>query len=412
MHSFAALMRPSFIHWIKNSTAAKRYIAIAFIVSLGYYALEHINGRAQMADFRVYYDAANAFIHNQSVYGVAFGVSSGFYKYSPIAVFPFIPLALLPYSIASALFYLILTLAFIGWTLRLYYDLQHDQASSTWHQTGWILAFTSIFLLDHIERELHLGNINLFLLIASYITYRLLLQNKQIQAGIIYGFILLFKPHFIILLPYIIWKKKWQTLATTVASVLVGFGLPALFKGWEGNALLLQQWMDTMRLHNVSLENSPNTIYGIVNRYLLNFQGGAGLVIILLIVVVIFFLGYIIYNRKKENNESIRYVEFFFLVAAIPNLTHTDTEHFLWTWPLIAYILLRLGQAKIKQHGLILLLLVAAFIPYCLNSPDIVGRTLRDLFDEKGLLGLANLLLIGIAIYFSLTPPGTEENRS
>ena len=83
------------------------------ILCLGYYALEWTNGRAQMADFRVYYDAANALLHSDTLYGKAFGVSSGFYKYSPFACIPFIPLALLPYGLASALYYLLTTAAII-----------------------------------------------------------------------------------------------------------------------------------------------------------------------------------------------------------------------------------------------------------------------------------------------------------
>ena len=74
----------------------KKGFAIAVtLLCLGYLALEWYNGRAQMADFRVYYDAANALLSGKTLYGKAFGVSSGFYKYSPFACIPFIPLALL-----------------------------------------------------------------------------------------------------------------------------------------------------------------------------------------------------------------------------------------------------------------------------------------------------------------------------
>ena len=96
----------------------KRFAIVVGIICLGYLVLEWYNGRAQMADFRVYYDAANALIHGDTLYGKAFGVSSGFYKYSPFACIPFIPLALLPYGIASVVYYLLTTAAII-WFLSL-----------------------------------------------------------------------------------------------------------------------------------------------------------------------------------------------------------------------------------------------------------------------------------------------------
>jgi len=41
--------------------------------------------------------------------------------------------------------------------------------------------------------------------------------------------------------------------------------------------------------------------------------------------------------------------------------------------------------------------LVIAFVPFALNSPDIVGKDLRLLFDEGG-LGIANLLILAGAL--------------
>ena len=110
--------------WLRQSAAAKRFVIITFLLCLGYYILETINGRAQMADFRVYYDAANAFLHNTQLYGKSFGVSSGFYKYSPFACIPFIPLAVFPYAVASVIYYLLVTFSMIWFSLYLVFLIQ------------------------------------------------------------------------------------------------------------------------------------------------------------------------------------------------------------------------------------------------------------------------------------------------
>jgi hypothetical protein len=56
---------------------------------------------------------------------------------------------------------------------------------------------------------------------------------------------------------------------------------------------------------------------------------------------------------------------------------------------------------RIKFYGykLYILFLTIAFIPYVLNSPDIVGKPLRNLFDEGGGLGIANLLFVLLAFF-------------
>jgi hypothetical protein len=44
-----------------------------------------------------------------------------------------------------------------------------------------------------------------------------------------------------------------------------------------------------------------------------------------------------------------------------------------------------------------IVLLAVAFIPFALNSPDIVGSKIRLLFDEGG-LGVANVLILVCAL--------------
>jgi hypothetical protein len=388
----------SFLDWIKNGRSPQLFAEISFIICLSYYALETINGRAQMADFRVYYDAANAFLNDTQLYGKAFGVSSGFYKYSPFACLPFVPLAIMPYKVASIIFYLLITGSIIWFSLYLYKSIAEEK----YEKAGWILGLTALYMADHLERELHLGNINLFLLIAAFWIYSFLKNEKQIHAGLLYGLLLLFKPHFLILLPYLIWKKQWKAVLTTISFVAVGLLFPMVIKGWDGNIGLIKEWFIAMRDHSIKLEESPNTIYGIFNHFILRQPGHPLSIVILLGLTSAVFLFFLIKNQRKYGNTDVRFLEFFILVALIPNLVHTDTEHFMWTWPLIAYTIAELFKKKNTLFNAewlaVIVLFTISFIPYCLNSPDIVGKKIRFLFDEGGLLGIANLFIIAASV--------------
>lgn len=383
-------------------------------VCLLYFGLEWNNGRAQMADFRVYYDAAAALVNGGQVYGKAFGVSSGFYKYSPLACVPFIPFTWLAYKKASVVYYILLSITIALFSVRVANDLS---SKSNVQKRTWLLALlTGLFLIDHLERELHLGNINLFLLVMLYACYNFWSSHRYWMAGVMLGVVLLFKPHFVILLPYFIWKKQFKSLLMAAVTVLMGLSLPAFFLGFKGNSKLLIKWLGAMQDHNLALQKSPNTIYGLINFSCFNGQGGAWIIPSTLLLVGAFFVYFMLRNDRIAANQNWtnqpRYMEFFLLVALVPNLVHTDTEHFLWTWPLIAYSLSRLlFDYTVKKKAWYVAFLVLAFVPYAVNSPDLVGKKVRLLFDE-GLLGLSNLILIIIAVTLSLakqTSQGSEH---
>ena len=75
----------------------------------------------------------------------------------------------------------------------------------------------------------------------------------------------------------------------------------------------------------------------------------------------------------------------------------------MWVWPLLAFTIHAAMQPSLKQRNLIIGLLVLAFIPFALNSPDIVGRNVQRLFDEGG-LGLANIVLVTAFLLAERTP--------
>ena len=374
----------------------KRFAIVVGIVCLGYLVLEWYNGRAQMADFRVYYDAANALIHGDTLYGKAFGVSSGFYKYSPFACIPFIPLALLPYGIASVFYYLLTTAAIIWFSLR----VSKVVSGSETLNTLTLPILTGLFLIDHLERELHLGNINLLLLIALFESYVLLKSNRNAKGGALYGLVLLFKPHFLLLLPYLIWKKRILAVSSCFAVIGLGLLIPAAALGWQQNVQLLQQWAHAMSDHNIALQLSPNTIYGLINHAFMYGNAGAWLVLSCLVAVASWFAFLIVRNDRLAGarwSSDVRFTEYFLLVALVPNLVHTDTEHFMWVWPMLALAIYGAMQTDGEWRKTRIALLALAFIPFALNSPDIVGSKIRLLFDEGG-LGVANVLILVCAL--------------
>ena len=363
-----------------------------------YLLLLFVNHRFQLSDFNVYYGAADALINGEQVYGKAFGLSSGYYKYSPEILVPFLPFALLKYDVAAVLFYLINS----GIILLLLNEFKQTFFKSyEWGREVWFfLIVTVLFFGDQLERELFLGNVNALLLLLTLWSVRSIENNQRAKAGLIYAVVLCFKIHFLILLPYFILKKEWKVLLYTVVGLL-GM-LLILFLCVPGRFVVLHsQWLKAVQAHNVQLDQSPNTIYFVIQKVLSSLHMAVISVAAVLIGLSIAGLTYLKFIWKNigkgfQSNEAL------ILLALIPVLTHTDTEHFLWAMPFFLMILITVSKWNKKGKIAAGVVLFFASIPFLFNSPDIVGKGLSKQLDEGGIGFMLILLLLLSFLYRSV----------
>ncbi len=360
-----------------------------------YLVLLFINHRFQLSDFNVYYGAADALMNGEQVYGKAFGLSSGFYKYSPEVLVPFLPFSLLKYDVAAVLFYLINA----GIILLLLNEFKQTFFRSyKWGKEVWFfLIVTVLFFGDQLERELFLGNVNALLLLLTLWTVRSIENKQHAKAGLIYAVVLCFKIHFLILLPYFILKKEWKVLLFTIVG-LIGLAITLFICVPNRFVVLHSQWLKAVQAHNVQLDHSPNTIYFFIQKSLSSLHMAvvpAAAVLIGLAIAGLTYLKFIWKNIGKgfQANEAL------ILLALIPILTHTDTEHFLWAMPFFLMMLITIStwNKKCKMFGAGILVL--ASIPFLFNSPDIVGKTLSKQLDEGG-LGCSLILLLLLSFFY------------
>ena len=363
-----------------------------------YLVLLFINHRFQLSDFNVYYGAADALMNGEQVYGKAFGLSSGFYKYSPEVLVPFLPFALLKYDVAAVLFYLlnagILVLLLNEFKRTFFKEI-------SWGKEVWfMLAMTFLFFGDQLERELFLGNVNALLLLLTLWAVRSIENKQHAKAGLIYAVVLCFKIHFLILLPYFILKKEWKVLLYTIVGI-AGMALTLFICVPSRFVVLHSQWLKAVQAHNVQLDHSPNTIYFFIQKVLSSIHMSVIPIAAVVIGLGIAGVGYLTFIWKKigmgfQSNEAL------ILLALIPVLTHTDTEHFLWAMPFFLMILITVSTWNKKGKIAAGVALFFASIPFLFNSPDIVGKGLSKQLDEGGIGFMLILLLLLSFLYRSV----------
>jgi len=387
---------------IKFNSPVIRFSLFAWIIFILIFTIEHINGRFWLNDFRVYYGAADAMIHGQPFYGVSFGLDSGLYKYSPVILFLFAPSGLISFKIACVLHFIFLALCTWVSFLLIRHIMNKWVFVKKIPQEGLMLSLAFTGICIHLVRELHLGNINSLLLLLSCLVLLFLLEKKNIPAGILFGLIILFKPFFIFLVIPVILRKKWGVIASLCGTILAGLSLPALTYGLAGNISIHREWIINLLSHNDGYESYQSLFSVIRNNIFPGIPGYFQYVVFIaggLFAVVLTELNLLGERNEKGKAGADLAMEWFIMLALIPSLVKTDTEHFMATAPLLVFLFYYLSSEKKLLPAMILAVLLFFFGG---NSTDLLGRDLSDALFRAGMTGIANLLIIlmTLVVYF------------
>jgi hypothetical protein len=103
--------------------------------------------------------------------------------------------------------------------------------------------------------------------------------------------------------------------------------------------------------------------------------------------------------ETSENSTMNFTFEWFLIIALVPNLVKTDSEHFLSTAPILAFIIWHL--ASLKRYWLIPVMILLIFF-YGGNSYDLLGKDLSQRLFTMGLLGISNLMIILLSVFLYL----------
>ncbi len=385
------------------------FVFFVAAICLLLFVLEVVNHRLWLNDFKVYYESAVAIFSGNQLYGVARGLDSGFYKYSPFILFFYSPFLLVQFKIAAIIYYLIM----IGFIFEIFILvkrlLNRHLFNTELFNNAFLFILIFLFVFVHINRELHLGNTNLLLLMLLLLALDFIVSEKQIRGGIILGIAFLFKPFLALLLLPLVMHKKWKTLASLAIFTVLQFMFMFLFWGPAKTVSLHTDWISTILNHSNNYLSTNSLAYmldfylGIKHIPYLNF-------IALFAISILYLIFWFFNNRKRilmpEKTLSANdylLIESFLLMAIIPNILNTDTEHFLFSIPVISVLVFYL---YIKRSYTLTALLFVIFLFYGINSNDLVGNTIGTFFDKIGAIGLANLglMLFLVIVLFSDLP--------
>jgi len=392
---------------IKSLSSSNKLVIVLMLFFVGFFTIQNINNRFWMHDFEVYYSASNALVNGNQVYGEAFGLDSGYYKYSPLVLFLFLPLSVLPFTVAKVIYFFVLCASIIV-AIRYISGFVKDKFFPTSVERVMVRVQLFMFLacLLQFYYELHLGNVNSILLLLVVFGLIAHQRGKIIPASLLLAIAVLAKPHFLLLFPLFLIRREIKFIGITVGGIILGLFIPALYTGWIRNLQLLRDWVTTMMIHNQSPVSGFDTVYSWMYKIAGNFysfQPGLWFTIVILTIVYLLLFLFIYKNRVAERSGQVNRLwqqsfvfEFFLILGAIPNLTVTDFEHFMFSLPLISFLLLYIYNYKPSLRFIIIS--VFALILYGGNIRDLVGKNISAWMTANGILGLGNMMIIALVL--------------
>jgi hypothetical protein len=352
--------------------------------------MDVVNGRFWVSDFRVYWGAADALLHGTSVYGVAFGEDTGFFKYAPIVAIAFLPAALLPFQLAAVIHVLFIGMALVLCQVALERVLMRYVFGTYAPRIALrgILGLVIIAVL--LARELHLGNINLWLVLGAVLATEALLNDAPGRAGLLLGALWFVKPYLLLMAVPVVVFGQWRALWYAVLVMLAGLFAPILVLGHATTHALTHAWFEAMAAHGSYLQ-SPDTLAAMVSHWSSGRWHLNNGVVIVVVGVTLFLVSMGIRRSASVERPAAFALMLWIALALVPNLVITDQEHFLFSLPLIAFLMAKL----FRRTSLIALslFLVGTFL-CALRSSDLWGNDLEAWWTAQGALGIGNLLLI------------------
>ena len=361
----------------------KNYVWILFLllVSAGSFSAELINSRMDMRDLEVYYRAADRLTEGGELYRAVEDNpwEHYVYKYAPPAAMLFIPFLPLGIPLSKIIYWILLSFILGTVLYNLKRLLSPKTASNRRVATSLLLGI--IIVGTHFFRELHLGQVNLLLLGIYIFALCLLQKEKPMGFAALIAVSIFIKPFGLIFLPLLIIMGRFRELLYFTGFTILMILLPMLFYADSNTYFeLYVSWYRELTTELGAKQDlfsaGNHTIFSILARYsplgLLPIEGSGRHIFQLGVMLSLALLLLWFYFRRPVPERALRL--YIVLIAIIPLLAFTSYNAFIFTLPLIIYLLFRFGELNILFK--IILIISCVFIGA--NIYDLAGKDLYN----------------------------------
>ena len=330
----------SISHHLENNRRVKLLIASIVVVMFAcfLYMLFGFASRAHGNDFTSYMLSTRAMLENENPYQT----SSRFtYMYPLFFLILMIPFELMPYWIAQYSWFLLNTL-FLG--LIIYFSSHF--ASDYIGKKSDGLIFSSILacliIYPLFQNNLLNGQVNLLVLLCCLLFYKYLREGKDIRSSLFLSIAISIKLVPVILLLYLLLRKKFKIISFSALFTLLFCMLPVLFVGNEIIDLYKHYFHSFLlpQLVSVEIETRQHIIFSLAGMVKQTLAGSKYFFYIWVLSNIAVLLPILNSERPgSESNRKVGNLNFLifnqYLLAILLISPKSETHHLVWFLPAV-----------------------------------------------------------------------------
>ena len=376
-------------------------LPLIFVILVGYMIIHIFNGRFIMYDFQVYYRTAERLTEGQNLYRIA---EDGIFvfKYSAVSAMYFIPLSWLPNQVAKIIYWLSSAAAFCM-VLYLVYRIGENALGRLSIRKRNLLYFISFICAGaFFELEIHLGQVNVFILLLLLISTSASMKGRYNIAGILLAVSIFLKPFGLVLAALFIYRKKYRELLVFAGFCIILFFLPLLYYGSfemliEQNLLWFNELIIELGNEQDIMTPETHTVFSVIARYSpLRWikWTPAGTLVFEALVLLVFGILFILLKRRVSHDRALEAYELALLFAMVPLTLYTGRNLYIFTVIMVAIVLIDFDRlSQLSKIFFITGILISSF-----NIIEIWGPAITERWEAMSLISVGTII-IWIVLY-------------
>jgi hypothetical protein len=364
------------------STSTRRWLtALLVVAAIAVFALK---ASREMRDFEVYWTAGVRAARAEPLYRPDDG--HFVFKYLPAFAVLAIPAGLLPLPAAKASWFVVSALLIVTLFARSVQILPRRL------KPAWALGIILLVVLGKfLGHELILGQVNILMATAAASALLAMKSHREARAGALIALAIVVKPYAVLLLPWLIARRRAGSILAAAGGLLLVLIAPAALYGWSGNLAQHRAWWEIVNAttapnlivaDNVSLSSASARLFGLGDPAARWAALGAS-IFLLMVAGWVFLL-----RRRVEFPDGL---EGALLLTLMPLLSPQGWDYvFLLSAPAVAYLGNYEGRLPAAWRGATIVALAAIG----LSLFDVMGRSAYRAFMEASMITWLYLVVI------------------
>tara|TARA_B110000902_G_C14220323_1_gene554864 strand:- start:39 stop:1307 length:1269 start_codon:yes stop_codon:yes gene_type:complete len=272
---------------------------------------------------------------------------------------------------------------------------------------SWVFIVPFFLGLRIIFEEIVNIQINIYLMTLCILALKLSLKEKNVLAGLLVAVTIACKVYTVILLPLLLFRKKWKFALSTTIWFIVIMATVFLYFGYDQAVLHHINWWQKDVVSKNIFDHGNQSIGSFITGLLCNVERFAGIkynissitlmqakMVSLIVCSVLALITGIIFIKKYHSTNAYAW-QFVITMTFIPIFSPISWKYyyvFVMPLTLILYVILNNKKRLKKIYWLPLLLIT-------LSSEVVVGRHFSDVLEAYGVITISALILIGLSLY-------------